>query len=134
MSFQRSPSPKLTILLIVFAFAMLILLLTGVSAMTSPNPQPPTLPAPVGYVVGFAAIIAAALLTVFRLNPSSGMGLQKFQVQMLICLAIAEFGCLVGFVGHLAAGTPMWPLSIGSEAVILVLILPRVLAFVRMQG
>lgn len=132
MQYRATGTPKQTILLILFAFSMLIVMLTVLSAGMPPGPSESM--RPIGYVLGGAAILGSAFLTSFKLRPSRDTSWAIFQTNMLMCLAFSELGSLLGFVWHLSSGIPMWPLSVGSLTVNLLLILPRVLAYIRLQS
>ena len=131
MSPQPTPRKQVS-LLILFSFVMLIVMLTFVSNMAPPA-QSTTFPAAIVYGVGAVAILGAAFLSVFLLRPNQGLSAQRFQTQMLICLAASEFGTLFGFAMHQSSGSPMWPLSAASVVVDLLVILPRVLAYWRVN-
>lgn len=131
---QREPvGGKQVTFFVFFAFAMLIVLLTFVSTFSKPSGSGGFPPA-FGYGVGGVAILAAAILATTWLRPFDGLPFPRFQQQMLICLAVSEFGTLIGFVMHLGSGAPMWPLAAGSLVVDLALILPRLLGYWRMNG
>lgn len=123
-----SSNSRQVLLFIVVAFAILVLMLSFVGESIPPKTmQRSDLP----YVLGFAAIAGSALMSLVKLRPLVGMPLPRFQRQMMICLGLAELGTLAGFVFHIQMGASIWPLAAGSEAVILLLILPVALAEMR---
>jgi hypothetical protein len=134
LGMQSSPRGlKQTSLLILFAFVMLIVLLTAQTYMMPPRAYG-DFPTTAGYGVGAAVIVAAAVLTMVWFRPRGDMSGGRVQTQMLICLAVSELGTLIGFVMHMASGAAVWPLAAGSIAVDILLVLPRVLGYWRLQG
>lgn len=84
-------------------------------------------------LAGGIPLIAAAFFTVQKLLPTPDTAPGAFQTNMLIGLALSELATLLGFVFHSSSGTPIWPLALGSLAVMLGLILPRVLLYWRLR-
>lgn len=126
-------APPQVLILICFSFVMLVVLLTFVSTMAN-GPTSGSFPTGVFYGIGIVSEVVGAFLALTRLSAAGSLSAPKFQTTMLICLAFAEFGALLGFVIHLSTGRPMWPMSAGSLAVMLLFILPRVIAFSRGSG
>ena len=129
MQSSSGPGVKQTLLLIVFAFATLIAMLTYLSMeMMTVGSGPGGV---FGYVLGATAIVGGVIFSVVRLKPNSGLSLTVFQQKMMISLFLAELGTLIGFVWRMKTGISLFPLAGGSEAVILLVILPKTLAFLR---
>lgn len=131
---------KTSMIAIVAIYCVLPLILLLVSSLIADKPkgEGQLFPDMLVYGVGVVSLVSSLSWAATKLSPTATLGgkdltpIREFQTNVVIALAVSEFGVLFGFVAFLSNEAKLLPLVGATIAVNALLIWPRVAAFWRL--